>query len=271
MRPLDEQTILITGATDGLGRALAERLAADGPTLLLHGRDRERGHRAMEEIAAATGNTKLELVIADFAELEQVHQMAEGIGRHHERLDVLVSNAGIGTDVPGGPERQESADGHELRFAVNYLAGYALIRDLLPLLRASAPSRIVQVSSAGQMPIDFADVMLESSYSGVQAYCQSKLAQIMFTFDLAEELQESGVTATALHPATFMPTKIVPTPRSTLDEGVEATYRLVADPALEHTTGAYFNGLRAQRADEQAYDPEGRRRLAELSRKLTGV
>ena len=271
MRPLEQQTILITGATDGLGRALAERLAADGPLLILHGRDRERGHRAMEEIAAATGNDELELVIADLADLEQIEQLAAGVSRHHDRLDVLVSNAGIGTDVPGGPSRQESADGHELRFAVNYLAGYALIRRLLPLLLASAPSRIVQVSSAGQAPIDFDDVMLERSYSGVQAYCQSKLAQIMFALDLADELEGTGVTATALHPATYMPTKIVPTPASTLEEGVEATYRLAADPAHDETTGAYFNGLRAQRAHEQAHDAEARRRLAELSAELTGV
>ena len=137
---------------------------------------------------------------------------------------------------PAGPSRQQSADGHELRFAVNYLAGYALIRRLLPLLLASAPSRIVQVSSAGQAPIDFDDVMLERSYSGVQAYCQSKLAQIMFALDLASELEGTGVTATALHPATYMPTKIVPTPASTLEEGVEATYRLAADPAHDETS-----------------------------------
>src|SRR5688572_26883211 len=133
MRPLDEQTILITGATDGLGRGLAERAAGAGATVILHGRSRERGHAAMEETHAATGNPKLELVIADLAELAQVEAIADGLGRHHERLDVLVSNAGIGTDVPGGPSRQTSADGHELRFAVNYLAGFSLIHRLLPL------------------------------------------------------------------------------------------------------------------------------------------
>jgi NAD(P)-dependent dehydrogenase (short-subunit alcohol dehydrogenase family) len=133
---------------------------------------------------------------------------------------VLVNNAGIGTTVPGHGERMLSADSHELRFAVNYLAGYALTRQVLPLLKASAPARIVNVSSAGQAAIDFNDVMLESAYSGTRAYCQSKLAQIMFTFDLAEELAATGVTATCLHPATYMPTKIVATPASSLEEGV---------------------------------------------------
>ncbi len=271
MRAIEEQTILITGATDGLGRALAERVAGDGATVILHGRDLERGHRAMQEIAAATGNHKLELSIADLADLAQVQQLADGIARHHDRLDALVSNAGIGTDVPGGPERQESADGHELRFAVNYLAGYSLIRRLLPLLRDSAPARIVQVSSAGQAPIDFEDAMLERSYSGVQAYCQSKLAQILFAFDLAEELEGSGVTSTALHPATYMPTKIVPTPTSTVAEGVDATWRLLADPELDGVSGAYFNTFHEQRAHAQAYDEDARRQLRELSERLTGV
>jgi NAD(P)-dependent dehydrogenase (short-subunit alcohol dehydrogenase family) len=170
--------------------------------------------------------------------------------------------------VPGGSARQESADGFELRFAVNYLAGYALTHRLLDLLKRSAPSRIVNVSSAGQAPIDFDDVMLERSYDGVQAYCQSKLAQILFTFDLTEELDGSGVIATCLHPSTYMPTKIVPSPISTIADGVEATMRLVTAPADE-VSGRYFNVLREARADGQAYDADARRRLHELSERLT--
>ncbi|MGH2943958.1 MAG: SDR family NAD(P)-dependent oxidoreductase, partial [Solirubrobacteraceae bacterium] len=217
------------------------------------------------------GDDRAEPVVADFASLAEVRDLAARIAASHERLDALVSNAGIGTTVPGSGERQESADGHELRFAVNYLAGFLLTRLLLPPLIAAAPARIVHVSSAGQAPIDFDDVMLARRYSPMQAYCQSKLAQIMFTFDLAEELAGSGVTATALHPATYMPTKIVPRPVSTLEEGVRATLRLVADPALDGVTGRYFNGRAEDAAHAQAYDGAARARLRALSERLTAV
>ena len=169
----------------------------------------------------------------------------------------------------------ESDDGHELRFAVNYLAGYALTRRLLPLLRTSAPARIVNVASAGQAPIDFSDVMLARGYDGTRAYCQSKLAQIMLTFDLAAELDPGEVTSNALHPGTYMPTKMVTdagvAPVTPLDHGVEATWRLVADPALAGVSGRYYNGTRESRPDGQALDTDDRRALRELSARLTGI
>ncbi len=174
MRPLREQVILITGATDGLGKAVALQLARSGATLLLHGRDEARGQRTLEEIRAQTGNTHLQWYRADFSQLAQVRSLAERLAREQEHLDVLVNNAGIGTTLPGGGARQESEDGYELRFAVNYLAPFLLTRLLLPTLRQSAPARLVNVSSAGQAPINFRDVMLEHHYDGVQAYCQSK-------------------------------------------------------------------------------------------------
>jgi NAD(P)-dependent dehydrogenase (short-subunit alcohol dehydrogenase family) len=268
----DRQTILITGATDGLGRGLATELAAAGARLLIHGRDEQRGRETIAEIAGKTANDDLHLLLADLASLEEVSLLAERVTREHGRLDVLVNNAGIGTTLPGDGRRMESRDGYELRFAVNYLGGYLLTRRLLPLLERSAPARIVNVSSAGQAPIDFDDVMLERRYDGVQAYCQSKLAQIMFTFDLAEELAGRGVSATCLHPATYMPTKMVRAagvePISSLQEGVRATLRLVADPELAGVTGRYFNGLRAAGPHPQAEDPDARRRLRELSDRL---
>ena len=155
---------------------------------------------------------------------------------------------------------------------MNYLAGYALTRLLLPLLRKSAPSRIVNVSSLGQQAIDFRDVMLTHDYDGMRAYRQSKLAQILFTIDLAAELDLTGVTVNALHPATFMPTKIVAGPTaSTIAQGVEATMRLITAPAAEAGSGRFFNSLEKARANEQAYDPDARRQLRELSAKLTGL
>jgi NAD(P)-dependent dehydrogenase (short-subunit alcohol dehydrogenase family) len=272
MRPIDQQVILVTGSTDGLGRALARELAARGAKVLLHGRDPSKGEAAMREIREATGSERVSFHLADFASLAQVRSLAENVLDEHDRLDVLVNNAGIGTGGRGNREREVSEDGYELRFQVNYLAHFLLTRLLEPLLVRSSPSRIVNVASAGQAPIDFDDVMLERDYSGVQAYCQSKLAQVMLTFDLAEELRDKGVAANTLHPGTFMPTKMVlesgATPLDSLESGVEATLRLVVDPELDGVTGKYFDRVRDGRAHRQAYDPEARRRLRELSGRL---
>ena len=266
MTSLDGKVILVTGATDGLGRALSAELARSGATVLVHGRDAGR-------IADTRGRDRRRHPVrtyqADLADLAQVNALADQLLAREPRLDVLVNNAGIGTDVPGGGARQESADGYELRFAVNYLAGFALTERLLPLLEASAPSRIVNVSSLGQQAIDFDDVMLTRGYSGGRAYCQSKLAQILYTVDLAERLDGTGVTVNALHPATYMPTKIVPSPISTVAEGVEATRHLIAGDDVG--TGRFYNGLRPGHPDGQAADPEARRRLRDLSERLTGV
>ena len=275
MRAATEQVILVTGATDGLGRAVATELAARGATLLLHGRDETRLAGTLDQIRAETENEKLCTYRADFSSLDEVSEMAERIVRDRDRIDVLVNNAGIGTALPGDGKRMESSDGHELRFAVNYLAHFLLTRRLVSLIVSSAPARIVNVSSAGQAPIDFDDVMLERAYDGVQAYCQSKLAQIMLSFDLAEELRDESVTVNCLHPATYMPTKIVLHARgsaiSTLEEGVKATLRLATNAELDGVTGSYFNGLNEGRAHPQAYDPDARRRLRELSERLTGA
>jgi NAD(P)-dependent dehydrogenase (short-subunit alcohol dehydrogenase family) len=269
---LTGKTVLLTGATDGLGRALAADLAARGATLLLHGRDEERGQTTLAEIATASGSDRLFWYRADLSSLSEVRGLAEAVGRDHPRLDVLVSNAGIGTDVPGGGARQESADGIELRFAVNYLAGFTLTHLLWAQLAAAPSARVVSVSSAGQAPIDFDDVMLEHSYSGAQAYCQSKLAQIMMTFDLAAGAGgATSVVATALHPSTYMPTKIVHSPVSTVADGVRATSRLVWDLPPEQVDGRYFNVERSARAHAQAYDPDARAHLRQLSAELAKV
>ncbi|GAB3131537.1 SDR family NAD(P)-dependent oxidoreductase [Microbispora hainanensis] len=256
--------ILITGASDGLGRALAEDLAAAGHRLLLHGRDVRR----LAEVAEATGG---ETFTADFSSLAEVRRLAARIAETHDRLDVLVNNAGIGFHVDG-TSQQLSADGHELRLAVNYLAPVLLTRELLVLLRRGAPSRVVNVASIGQQPIDFDDPHLERGYTDVAAYCRSKLALICHTLDLAGELDGSGVTANSIHPASYMPTAM--SARSgmevvdTLEKGVAATRRLVDAPELAGITGRYFDGEKEARASEEAYDPDYRRRLGELTRKM---
>jgi NAD(P)-dependent dehydrogenase (short-subunit alcohol dehydrogenase family) len=270
MTALDGKTALVTGSTDGVGRVVAHRLGELGARVLVHGRDRARGEEVVAEIKKSGG--KAEFLAADLASLAEVRRLAQAVLAKTDRLDILINNAGIGT---AGTTRQTSADGHELRFAVNYLAGFLLTRLLLPLLKASAPARIVNVSSAGQQAIDFADVMLTRGYSGSRAYRQSKLAQIMFTIDLAEDLEGSGVIVNCLHPATYMNTTMVRragvTPASTVEQGAAAILNLAAGPALAGRSGLYFNGLREARADRQAYDPAARRRLRELSLELTGL
>src|ERR671916_1256809 len=195
--------ILVTGATDGLGRRVASDLATGGATVLLHGRNPERLEATIEEVRRETGSEKLGSYLADLSSLGEVRALAEQVVGEHDRLDVLVNNAGV---IAG--ERRESEDGYELTFAVNYLAHFLLTCLLAPLLRASAPARVINVASAGQSPIDFDDVMLERGYGGMKAYTQSKLAQVMFTFELAERLKGTGVTVNALHPATLMDTKM---------------------------------------------------------------
>ena len=262
-------TVLVTGATDGLGRALVTRLAGEGVTVFAYARSEERGRGAFGELL--DGPHDVRLVTADLASLAEVRALADQVP---DRLDILVNNAGIGSSNPPGG-RRESADGHELRFAVNYLAGFLLTVLLRDRLAAAAPARIVNVASAGQMAIDFDNVMLERDYTGVRAYCQSKLAQIMHAFDLAEELEDAGVSANALHPGTYMPTKMVlaagSTPATPLEQGLDDTWRLAAEPGLDGVTGRYFFGVDEARADAQAYDADARRRLRELSTQLVGL
>jgi NAD(P)-dependent dehydrogenase (short-subunit alcohol dehydrogenase family) len=268
------KTVLITGSTDGVGKLVAQRLAEAGAHVLLHGRNREKGQRVLAEIRAASGSEELEFHLADLASLSEVRGLAAMVSLRHDRLDLLINNAGIGFGPRGGA-RELSRDGHELRFAVNYLSGFLLTHLLLPTLRRSAPARIVNVSSAGQHPIDFEDVMATRAYEGTRAYRQSKLAQVMFTIDLAEQLKDAGITVNCLHPATFMNTNMVIeagyAPTSSVDEGADAILQLAAAPELEGKTGRYFDGLREARANAQAYDAKARQRLWNLSMELTGL
>jgi NAD(P)-dependent dehydrogenase (short-subunit alcohol dehydrogenase family) len=267
------KTILVTGSTDGLGRLVAKRCAAGGANVLLHGRSKERGDAVCREISVA-GKGTAEFYQADFASLAEVRRLAQEVVREHDRIHVLVNNAGLGS----GPEinmRAESHDGYELRFAVNYLAGFLLTHLLLPTILKSAPARIINVSSLGQQAIDFGDVMLERGYDGARAYRQSKLAQILFTIDLADQLKGENVTVNCLHPSTFMDTTMVRQnnvkPVSTVDQGADAVMNLITSNALERRTGLYFNVLEESRANDQAYDANARRRLRELSRRLTSL
>jgi NAD(P)-dependent dehydrogenase (short-subunit alcohol dehydrogenase family) len=269
---MNGKTVLITGSTDGVGRYVAAELAKQGARVLIHGRDTVRGRALADEIRSR-GHAAPAFYQADLSSLSGVRALADTVTADHKRIDVFVSNAGIGSQN-NGPQRAQSADGHELRFAVNYLSGFLLAYRLLPLIKAAAPSRIVNVASLGQHPIDFDDVMITKNYSGSRAYAQSKLSQIMFTIDLAEELKGSGVTVNSLHPATYMNTTMVRaggiTPMSTVEQGGAAILHLVQGDDVAHKSGLFFNGMTEMKANAQAYDASARKKLRELSLKLTG-
>jgi NAD(P)-dependent dehydrogenase (short-subunit alcohol dehydrogenase family) len=268
---LDGSTALVTGSTDGLGRVVAGRLAELGAAVIVHGRNVERGAEVVSEIRAGGGDAVF--YRADFASLDDVNALATTVLDSHDRLDILINNAGIWARA-GDDTRYTSEDGHELTFAVNYLSGFLLTHRLLPLLRRSAPARVINVASLAQQPIDFDDVMLTRDFNPGRAYGQSKLAQILFTVDLARQLPADEVTVNSLHPATLMDTTMVRVagaqPRSSVDEGAEAVMQLAVSPELAGRSGLYFNGLQEARANEQAYDDEALRRLRELSIELTG-
>ncbi|CAM5282497.1 Rhamnolipids biosynthesis 3-oxoacyl-[acyl-carrier-protein] reductase [Streptomyces alboniger] len=258
-------TVLITGASDGLGRALAEDLAEGGHRLLLHGRNPER----LAQVAATTGG---EVFTADFASLAAVRGLAAEVAARHSRLDVLVNNAGVGFEA-ASTSRETSADGYELRLAVNHLAPALLTRELLPLLRRAAPARVVNVASVGQQLFDFDDPQHERGFTQADAYCRSKLALITHTAHLAAELAGTGITVNSVHPATFMATAMtkasgLPT-QEPLEKGVAATRRLVDDPHLTEVTGAYFHSEeRTFPSEPLALDAAYADRLAALTRRL---
>jgi NAD(P)-dependent dehydrogenase (short-subunit alcohol dehydrogenase family) len=288
-----DKIVLVTGSTDGVGKLVATRFAAEGARVLLHGRDAAKGAAVLEEIRGKTGSDKLEFFCADLSSLDEVRKLAAEVKARHDRIDLLINNAGIGashgaTLASSGPvDRKEaehapahalakSRDGHELRLAVNHLAAFLLTNLLRPELSRSASPRVVAVSSIGQSPIDFDDMMLTKGQDEMHAYRQSKFAQVMFTFELAERFKDIGITAVAVHPASFMATKMVLdagiTPKTTPEEGAEAIYRAATSLELTHKPELFFNSLQPMRAkDEQAYDAAARGRFWKLSAELTGI
>ena len=244
-------SVLVTGATDGLGRVVAADLAARGFAVHVHGRSEERAQAVAEEIGAAGVH------LADFAVLAQVRSLAEAL----PPLDVLVNNAGLISE-----RHVVTGDGIELTFQVNHLAPFLLT---MRLLEHAPPRRVVHVASLGQERPDFGDLMLERGYDEWRAYRQSKLAQIMFSFECARRFPD--VESVALHPATFMDTKMVRsrvgTPSNTVRTGADATVRLAAELDLD-VQGRYFDGLDEARPDALAYDPDARKRLWDVSEQL---
>jgi NAD(P)-dependent dehydrogenase (short-subunit alcohol dehydrogenase family) len=266
------KTILITGSTDGLGREVATRLGRLGAHMLIHGRNAQRGAEVVAEIKNNGGNA--EFYQADFGSLDNVRKMAEAINRDHQRLDVLVNNAGLGAGFAGG-ERRESEDGYEMLFQVNYLAHYLLTELLLPTLKDRAPSRIINITSRSQMALNFDDLNQDNEHSGRSAYRLSKIAQVMHTFYYAELLEGTGVTFNTLHPASRMGTTMVlqtPGPvRSAVDEGANVVMYVATSPDLQGRSGIYFEQYDEGRAHDQTYDEAARERLDKMTREILGL
>ena len=263
-----QRIVLITGSTGGLGREVARSLAALGDHVIVHGRDSARGAALVKEINDQ-GPGSASFYRADFAALDEVRMLAAEISRDYSRLDVIVNNAGVA--LIREPARQLSKDGYELHWQVNYLAGFLLTDLLLPLLDNSPTPRIVNVSSVAAAPLGFDDLMLETGYSAGRAYGQSKLAQVMYTIELADRLGTRNIVVNALHPATYMDTGMVLaagiTPASSVMDGRDAVLQLVSGEEIGN--GRFYDGLEPARAHQQAYDPAVRAQLWELSREQT--
>jgi NAD(P)-dependent dehydrogenase (short-subunit alcohol dehydrogenase family) len=248
---------------------VAQALARDGFHVLVHGRDRERAEAVVAAIRDAGGTA--DAYLCDLSSLTAVRALADNVLAGHPRLDLLVNSAGIGA-IGDYPDRHVGEDGYELRFTVNYLSGFLLTHLLLARLKASAPARIINVTSLSQRRLSFANLMLTDGYSGARAYSQSKLAQVLFTFDLAETLRGSGVTVNCLHPATFMNTNMVRqdgvSPLGDVREGGDAILSLALDDRFTQESGLYLDGRVPSQANQQAYDPVARETLRRLSLSL---
>jgi NAD(P)-dependent dehydrogenase (short-subunit alcohol dehydrogenase family) len=278
---MKDKFCLVTGATSGIGLVTARELARLGATVVLMGRSRERGEATREEIVAQTGNKNVELILADFASLASVRAGAEEFLARYNRLDVLVNNAGIFSG-----ERRLSTDGYELTFAVNHLAPFLLTNLLLDTLKASAPARIVTVSSGAHTAGrgNFEDVRAERGYNGFPIYAESKLANVLFTYELARRLEGSGVTANCLHPGAvrtnfagdsqgffaFAFSLVRPFLLSP-EQGAQTSIFLAASPEVEGVNGKYFANRRAQTSSSVSYDRTLQERLWTMSEELTGM
>lgn len=258
------KTILLTGATSGIGALTAKAVAQRGHCTLLHGRDAERLAAQCDSLRAHSGNDAIEGYVADLADLDQARDLAARVASAHPQLDVLINNAGVGKGRPG-QGRRESTQGHELIFAVNVLAPFVLMRHLLPCLQAAAPARVVNVASVAQAPVDFEDLMLQRDYDGYRAYARSKLALIMLSIEQAQRISAEQVTVNAVHPGTLLDTKMARDEfggaLAPAEEGRDALVHLALDQDVAACTGQYFDQKGAVSPHPQALDSQARERL----------
>jgi NAD(P)-dependent dehydrogenase (short-subunit alcohol dehydrogenase family) len=276
-----DKVCLVTGATSGIGLVTAHELAARGARVVLVGRNREKCDAAVRQIQTATGNKQVEALLADLSSQQQVRDLARQFRELSPRLDVLVNNAG-GIWRP----RQSTTDGLEMTFAVNHLAYFLLTLSLLDLLKARAPARVVNVSSRAHegATLDFDDLQGERRYGAWRAYCRSKLANLLFTYELARQLAGTGVTANALHPGwvatgfagnngwrgrlfQFLARRFALRP----EQGARTVVYLATSPEVAGVSGRYFDREKAVASSPASYDEAAAKRLWEVSLELTGL
>ena len=268
---MKDKVILITGSTDGIGRQAALELAAMGATVLVHGRSESRGKNVVEEIRKATGNQKVDLLVADFTSMEQIRRLAAEVKQRCGALHVLINNAGVFMN-----ERRLTVDGFETTFAVNHLAPFLLTNLILDLLRKSAPARVITVSSMVHTrgKLDFEDLQAEKSFGGYSSYALSKLANVLFTYELSELLAGTGITSNCLHPG-VIGTKLLragfTTSGASTVDGAETLIYLATSPEVDGVTGKYFQEKQETPSSPITHDADMRKRMWEVSARLTGL
>jgi NAD(P)-dependent dehydrogenase (short-subunit alcohol dehydrogenase family) len=278
---MHDKVCMVTGATSGIGLVTAQALARDGATVIVVGRNPKRGAATVDRIQRDTGNSAVELMISDLSVQVQVRQLASEVQRRFAHLDVLINNAGA---LFG--QRQLTEEGIEMTFALNHLAYFLLTNLMLDRLRASASARIVNVSSEAHRGarLDFADLQGQHRYRGWRAYAQSKLANILFTYELARRLEGTGIAANALHPG-FVATnfgrnnrritaalwRILQLAAISPEQGAQTIIYLANSAGVKDVTGRYFVKNKAVRSSEASYDRTAAERLWQVSTEITGL
>lgn len=269
---MQERTIMVTGSTDGIGIETAMQLAQKGAEVILHGRNKEKGRIVQEEIRRRTGNDHLHFVLADLTSQCQVRNLAAKIKDSHDRLHVLINNAGTFQ-----PERRLTEDGLETTFAVNYLAPFLLTNELLDMMKRSAGCRIVNVASIAHWnsKLDWGNLQGERSYDGFEAYAASKLALILFTYALAKRLEGTDVTCNCLHPGVIK-TKLLRAgfgdyPGDTPEKGAKNSVYLASSPEVQGITGQYFQDAKPVHSSPLSYNRSFQEKLWDISEMLAGT
>ncbi len=274
------KTVLITGATNGIGKAAALEIAKQGAKVIIVGRDKTKTENVANELRKASGNNSIEFMLADLSSQADIHKLANDFKAKHSHLDILINNAGGVFD-----KRQTTVDGLEYTFAFNHLGYFLLTNLLLDLLKASSPSRIVNVSSSAEAmgKINFDDLQSEKKYSGFPVYCSSKLANVMFTYEFAKRLAGTGVTVNALHPGrvktgfgdnsqTLGMRLLIGAIKNlgalSPEQGADTVIYLATSPEVESVTGKYFIKRKAQKTNSQSYDDNANKRLWDDSARL---